>query len=264
MTERRFLVLPPREIFSSACDESPGSSRYSLRNYYDRTPIGWARRRRLERSLHLALGSNRFGRKCIDMGCADGILLPTLSKHFDEVVGVDRSRRSVDISTSIVNRLGLKNVSLFCNRELSTEEIRRRIGDGFKIMFLLETLEHVGDQPHRWEKMMAFLHECFSLLEPDGRIVISVPKMVGAVVIFKELLQRFTGRLDRPPLTFRQLLRSGFLRNTDELEVCWRGHVGFNHLRLDGYLADHFNVVHRSESLISVFCVIDRRTSRRN
>jgi len=129
-------------------------------------------------------------------------------------------------------------------------------------MFLLETLEHVGKQPDIWASKVAFLRDCFSLLGPNGRIIVTVPKMVGGILLFKNLVQRCLGRgYDAMPL--RDLLRSSFLKDTDRLEPLWNGgHVGFNHLKLDAHLQKHFTVHHRSESLISVFYVLGQENQR--
>ena len=58
-------------------------------------------------------------------------------------------------------------------------------------------------------------------------------------------------------MSFKQLFKSSVLRSTDDLEPLWdRGHVGFNHLKLDRHLAANFVVIQRKESLISVFYVL--------
>jgi len=110
-------------------------------------------------------------------------------------------------------------------------------------MFLLETLEHVGRHPDIWASKMDFLRDCFSLLERDGQIVVSVPKMVGILILFKNVLQRVLG-LGYDKLTWRQLLRSAIWKNTDALEPLRDSHhVGFNYLTLDEH-PQQFFVVH--------------------
>jgi hypothetical protein len=105
---------------------------------------------------------------------------------------------------------------------------------------------------------MDFLHSCFTLLEVDGEIIISVPKMVGPIMLFKNLLQRSL-RLGYDKIPFWLLLKASFLYNTDKLESLWQGdHVGFNHIKLEKYLKKQFKIVRRTESVISVFYVIKR------
>lgn len=252
---RPFFALPPREHITPA--ETRGKrDQYGLYNYYGRGPIARAKRARFERAL--VLGRDRIGGKAIDMGAADGVLVPSLSRLFEEVVAIDRRRDFVDSCRQVIERMSLTNARAVCNDGKSVDDLRRDIGPGFNIMFLLETLEHIGSQPDIYASKVEFLRDCFDLLEADGVIVISVPKMVGLIMLFKNLLQRSLA-LGYDKMTMRQLLKSAFLKDTDELEPLWDGHhVGFNHLKLDRYLADNFHVQRRVESLISVFYVLQR------
>jgi len=255
MGDRQAFVLPPREVVAVAARDA-GAGSYAIRNYYGNGPIGRMKRQRFERALRLA--RDRFGGHAIDFGAADGLLLPSLARHFQRVVGVDLRPEVLDRAGRLVQALELDNVQLICNRGLSPAELRQRIGDGYDTMFLLETLEHVGAQPDIWTSKIDFLRDCFDLLERDGRIIVSVPKMVGMSLLVKNLLQRSL-QLSHDKLTFRQLLKSSILRDTDDLEPLWNGHhIGFNHLKLEPHLAEHFTVHHRSESAISVFYVLGR------
>lgn len=247
------FVLPDRSAIEHA---AVGATSYAIYNYYGRGPIASAKRARFRRAL--ALGAKANADRVIDMGCADGILLPSLSKYYQHVVAIDRSQEFVERSLRLVQALKLPNVKVLCSAGISTNELCGRIGTGFRLMFLLETIEHVGVQPNIWESKIAFLQDCFALLEPEGQIVISVPKMVGMIMLFKNLLQRSL-RLGHDNLTYRQLFRSAVWRDTDDLEPLWDGHhVGFNHLKLDHHLARAFVIHERSESAISVFYRISR------
>lgn len=190
------------------------------------------------------------------MGCADGVVLPTLSQCYERVAAIDVNPCWTSRAQRLVTALDLHNVRVVCGENLSPAALRAEIGPGFGLMYLLETLEHVGAQPDMWGSKVEFLRESLALLERGGRIVISVPKMVGPVILIKNLLQRSLGR-DYDRLSWRQLVRSAFWNDTLELEPAWNGgHLGFNHLRLERHLAEHFTVYHRSESAISAFYVI--------
>jgi 2-polyprenyl-3-methyl-5-hydroxy-6-metoxy-1,4-benzoquinol methylase len=248
------FILPSREVTSAAL--APGDYGYALYNYYGSGPIASAKRRRFEKALRL--DRDRFGGAAIDMGTADGILLPSLSRHYQRVAAMDTDPSPIRSCQRLVQALQLDKVDVFCNAKMSTREIRERIGTGYRTMFLLETLEHVGSQPDMWGTKVQFLEECLELLEPDGRIVISVPKMVGPVMLFKNVLQRALRKYP-DPIPFKQLIKSSLLYDTEDLEPLWDGHhVGFNHRKLDERLPRSFRVHHRSESLISVFYVIGR------
>jgi 2-polyprenyl-3-methyl-5-hydroxy-6-metoxy-1,4-benzoquinol methylase len=247
----RRLILPDRKCIEEA---AAGNSSYAIYNYYGRGPISAAKRRRFQ--IALDLGFEEAADRVIDMGCADGLLLPTLSRYCYHVAAIDLDREFVARSRHLVSACGLSNVQVVCNSGLPIPELRQRIGSGYRLMFLLETLEHVGRQPDIWRSKIDFLNECFQLLETDGRIVISVPKMVGMIVLFKHVVQRCFG-LSHDELTWRQLLRSAILKDTDDLEPLWDGHhVGFNHLKLDTHLQDNFSVLVRRESAMSVFYLV--------
>jgi len=249
------FILPDRSVLQAAADEGAKYA-YGIYNYYGWGLIAAAKRRRFQRALNLA--SAEPAQRVIDMGAADGILLPTLSRHYQEVVAIDYDPTFVERSQQLVDATGLSNVRLLCNNGVALEALREQVGSGFSLMFLLETLEHAGSQADIWGSKIDFLNDCFALLNREGRIIISVPKMVGLIVLFKNLLQRCL-RLGHDPLTFRQLFKSAFLCDTEELEPLWDGHhLGFNHLKLGQRLKAHFEIRHRSESLISVFYVLGR------
>jgi SAM-dependent methyltransferase len=256
MSKLRF-ILPNRSLVAQAAGEAHS---YAIKNYYGRGPIAYAKRRRFQRALNLA--ATIPAQNVIDMGTGDGVLLPTLAQNYERVVGLDVNQHHIDQSQRLIQYLQLDNVKLFCLDDLSFDELRRQIGSNFQLMFLLETLEHAGSQPDMWNSKMAFLRDCFSLLEPDGRIMVTVPKMVGMIMLIKNLLQRCLGR-GYDAMTPGQLLRSSFFKDTDQLEPLWiGGHVGFNHLKLDAHLRENFVIHHRSESLISVFYVLGQNKGR--
>ena len=248
--------LPDREIVEEAAREAHS---YAIKNYYGNGPIAHAKRQRFQQALNIARTS---AQNVIDMGTGDGVLLP-IAHNYERVVGVDVNQHHIDQSQRLARYLELGNVELICLRGASFDEFRQRVRSNFQLMFLLETLEHVGSQPNMWDSKMAFLRDCFSLLEQNGRALVTVPKMVGMIMLFKNLVERSLGR-GHDTMSIRQLLRSSFLKDTNELEPLWTGgHVGFNHLKLDVHLRKHFTVHHRSESLISVFYVFgagDRKT----
>lgn len=246
------FVLPTPEVLKKA------KAKYAIRNYGSNGLSQKFKRRRFLTALELA-GQPR-GHGVIDMGCCDGILLPSLAPHFKKVVGIDYHPTFAERSRLLAEASGLCNVSIVCNQEKKTAEIRDEIGGGFQLMFLLETLEHVGQQPNMWGTKKTFLDECFELLDPsvDSRIIASVPKMVGLGFMVKHVIQMARGvRDDHMPIL--DVVRSGFLKNTDNLEERWNGgHVGFNHLKLEALLSQHFKIANKVENPFSSFYEIRR------
>src|SRR5438552_1810268 len=159
MPQIRF-ILPDRKIVEEAAGEAHS---YAIKNYYGNGPIAYAKRRRFQHALNLASGIP--AQNVIDMGTGDGVLLPTLAHNYEQVVGVDANEHHIEQSERLVRYLKLDNVELVCLRGLSFAELRQRVGSNFQLMLLLETLEHVGSQPNMWDSKMAFLRNCFSLLE---------------------------------------------------------------------------------------------------
>ena len=251
MSDSLTFVLPDR----TAVQASAGNDQsYAIYNYYGSGPIAAAKRRRFQLALDLA--KDLESQTVVDMGTADGLLLPTLAKNYQRVVGVDINPDFVERTKRLASAVELHNVEVFCSKDISIDELQTVVGNEAKLMFLLETLEHVGAQPDIWGSKVSFLQDCFRLLQPGGRIVISVPKMVGPVMLFKNLLQRGLG-LGYDKMSMKELFRSALFGDTDELEKRWDGHhVGFNHLKLDKHLEENFVIHNRRESFISVFYVI--------
>lgn len=248
------LNLPSRTSFQ----EASGEYSYGLHNYFGRGPVSWLKRQRFQTALNLANGTRP--RSTIDMGCADGVLIPTLAGEYEHVFAIDISPAHVQQCEHLVRQCELSNVTVICNQDLDFSELKQQIGTGINALWLLETLEHVGRQPDIWESKLAFLQDCFSLLDDDGFIVISVPKMVGGSFLVKYLLQNYVMGVRHDRMTLRHLFNSAFLKNTDALEPAWQGgHVGFNHLKLDTLLYKNFNVKRRKETLISCLYLITRR-----
>lgn len=259
-TGRVRFTLPPRAVLADALlDVDYG---YGLSNYYGSGPIARAKRRRFQIALDLALATPAAraaaGQGCaIDMGSADGVFIPTLSRTYRRVVALEHHPQLARYCAALIERLRLGNAVCIENGGMTWAEVAARIGEPADIMFLLETLEHIGAQPDIWGSKMAFLRECFTLLRPGAPIVISVPRMVGPIVIVKSGLQRLLG-LRHDGLTWRQLLASGLLGRTEALEAQWTNisHVGFNHRKLERHLAANFRIVRRRGTAISVFYAI--------
>lgn len=246
--------LPDQAVFQN----SSTAHNYGLHNYFGRGPISWLKRQRFQTALNLGKGIE--SRCTIDMGCADGVLIPTLAGKYDRVFAIDISPAFVKQCEHLVRECQLTNVTVICNQGLEPSELKKEIGTGTKVLWLLETLEHIGSQPNMWDSKLQFLHDCFSLLDHDGFIVISVPKMVGVSFLVKYLLQNYVMGVKHDRMTLKHLTRSVLFKNTDELEPAWQGgHVGFNHLKLDTLLNKTFVVSRRRETVISCLYLITRR-----
>jgi 2-polyprenyl-3-methyl-5-hydroxy-6-metoxy-1,4-benzoquinol methylase len=253
------FVRPSPEIFSDSSRTAYcGNFRsYSHYNYLRPGLIQTLKRSRFEKAL--ALAKPFMGRgTALDFGCADGILLPSLARYFDQVLGVDHDQSSLSVAQSLVDANPLPNVKLICNADMSFEALREKVDRPFRVAFVLETLEHVGSLPNLYQSKADFLKSIFSLMEPDGIIIASVPRMVGVRFLIKYLIQTSL-RIPTEKHQFGDLMRSSFLRDTSRLEPQWAGsHYGFNHLRLNEALKNEFET-EVFGSLTSVFYRIRRK-----
>ncbi len=261
-----FFVRPPSDAYDvlDGRDYFKGFKTYSQYNFLRPGFIPWLKTRRFELALRLA--HDKFGQgNAIDFGCADGILLPSLARRFGHVVGIDISSTFIAQAQALVNHLGLENVALICNQGMGIEQIRDALaGREYGAMFLLETLEHMGERDRPYESRIAVVHDLLSLLADGGIIVLSVPRMVGWPFFARHVIQRVLG-MHYEPVTFRQLWRASVLRSTDELEPLWtRYHIGFNELKLDEHLRRSFRIETKRRTLANVFYVLGReRASQR-
>ena len=255
----KLFVLPPVSVFTDPTRTAYlGECRsYSHYNYLRPGLIQTLKRSRFEKALKLAQADMGKG-AALDVGCADGILLPSLARYFDEVVGIDNDQPSLNVAQSLVESIPLKNVKLICNAGMSFETLRERLGRKFRVAFVLETLEHVGSLPRLYETKTDFVRSVFSLMELEGVVIASVPRMVGMRFLVKYLIQTSL-RIPTEKHNFGNLMRSALLRDTSRLEGHWTGgHYGFNHLRLTEALKKAFEV-EVFGSLTSVFYRIRQR-----
>lgn len=261
MFSERYFVAPALSDFGlqSGSTQYVGYATYSHYNYLRPGLVSRVKRQRFEQALRLV--SHLFGKaNAVDCGCADGIFLPSLAKHFNFVTGFDLLPQDVQTAQRLVAQLKLANTDVFCNEGMSFAQVKARMGDRpHQVLFVLETLEHVGDVNRMYESRCEFLEQLFSLLTPDGLIVASVPKMVGLSFLVKYAAQSAM-RMPHEHQTFGQLMRSTFLRDTEALEPHWTGrHNGFNHLKLERAMAERFRIVRRKNMFATAMYVIARK-----
>jgi SAM-dependent methyltransferase len=251
------FILPPQEVLSDPSLSVHGGL-YSHYNYLRPGMIQKLKRGRFEKALTMARAYLGTGAAALDFGCADGVFLPSLAKYFNGVGGVDNEPGFIRAAQSLVDAMALPNVSLVCNKDTSFGTLANQLGRKFGVAFVLETLEHVGALPALYQSKADFVEEVFSLVEPGGLIIASVPRMVGVRFLVKYLIQLST-RAPTENFGFGNLMRASFLRDTSRLEPRWiGGHLGFNHLLLTEALRKRFDIQVLG-TVTSVFYAIRRR-----
>ena len=258
----KYYVQPPLEAYSSA--ESHYYKQYKTYaeyNYLRPGLISYIKTRHFELSLKL---TRDYFHKCnvIDFGCADGVFLPSLAKYFNLVTAIDRAPKFIELSAKLVSAMGLHNVELICNDTLTIDDVRSRIShEKYHILYLLEVLEHIGDKTHLYDSKIEFLTEVSTLIDENGLIVISVPKMVGMPLLIQRIGLAIT-RSRRQSISLSELFKACFLNDTRGLEKQWDGgDLGFNHRKLESYLKNEFRVLKKRALPLQVVYVIKKRTS---
>jgi len=264
---RELFVKPPAEFYSANkyqyFDDYPT---YTYYNYLRPGVIQKIKRRRFEVALRLA--EPWFYRSnAIDFGCSDGVFLPSLSRYFKSVVGFDVNPTRIGIAEDLCDQLDLRNVRVVCTESKPTDSFIPALQrERYTIAFVLETLEHIGQQPCVYESKIECIESLFNLLDDDAVIIISVPKMVGISFLAKYAVQTLL-HMRRESYTLSQLLKSSLLQNTEELEQLWDGaawdggHKGFNHIKLEKYLEQKFTIRRKAGTVTTRFYVVTRGES---
>ncbi|AKB76144.1 hypothetical protein MSLAZ_2883 [Methanosarcina lacustris Z-7289] len=222
---------------------------YTDYNYLQANIPSKIKRRHFE--LALTLTSKYFhAANVIDIGCADGPFIPSLSNYFNNVVGIDISQEFVEQAKILVNKQSLENVSLICSKDKNIYTIKKELGEKkYSIIFLLEIMEHVGNH---WETMyedkLAFLKEISKLIDDEGFIVISVPKMVGISFffqIFGQIIFNLGHKQEMLHLSYKDILKCILFYDTDNIEHLWVSstHMGFNHKKLERFIKPDFEII---------------------
>jgi methyltransferase family protein len=245
-----YFVYPRSPAYASASHSYRGAHpTYAQYNYLRPGLIPWMKRRRFELALRLA--APWFHRTpVIDFGCADGVLLPSLSKYFPSVIGVDRDPAACAVATAVIRDLGLTNVEIVCtaDSEVLWDRDSRVATSGCRLMFALETMEHAcASDPER----VAFMRRLFALMQPGGNMIISIPRTTGPLFLLKHAAQRALGIADEP-LSVGEAFRAGLRSDTSRLEPRWRGgHLGFNDRTFERAIRESMRVVHRRPTVLS-------------
>lgn len=258
LTKPRYFEPPVARTFrESDAEFKPGHATYTSYNYLGSGPVARVKTAHFETAL--ALTRDLHGRtRAVDFGCADGVFLPSLARYFAGVYAVDIRPDMVAVAERARRELGLDTVEVVCNRGRDFDSLANDTrGRGFRVAFLLETLEHVGEVDRLYESKMEFLAGVLGLLDPGGRVVVSVPTMVGLPFLLQRVALRGL-RMRRHEIGARDLVNAVVGRNTDALEPAWTSgsHLGFNHLKLERHMHERFRIVGRRNLIFTQVYVV--------
>lgn len=240
------LVEPTREDFVTEKKYRKGYDSYSEYNYIGSRIDRKAKKLHFNKALYLALkrGSNQT---VVDFGCGDGFFLPSLSTYFSEVFGIEQNSRFVRTACELTVRRKLQNTQVFCNAIQDERDlVYVRLNQKADTLFAMEVIEHVGDKYDLYRSKSEFIEDLFKLVQPSGKIIISVPVMVGIPFLIQRAAMKILG-IYGAKISLSQFFKCVLLKNTDGLEKKWAGgHLGFNHIKLEAELSKHFNLVSHS------------------
>ncbi len=133
----------------------------------------------------------RTGR-ALDFGCGLGRLTRALSSRFDEVVGVDTSRKMIADATRLNADRG--NCRFALNERSDLEQLP---SESFDLVLSFITLQHVSSRA----AIRAYVREFVRVTAPGGIVVFQLPTAVGWQIRLHplRLLNRALRTLPRPP-----------------------------------------------------------------
>lgn len=112
MPTRRFQP-PERGIYDAQGGEYFGDTSYATYNYLRGGMADRVKSRHFEAALKHVDGESATA-SVVDLGCADGVFLPSLSARFASVTGVDIRPEFVAMATAVVSDMGLANTTVHC------------------------------------------------------------------------------------------------------------------------------------------------------
>lgn len=261
LIRQRYFKPPAARAFrESGVEYRPGHATYTSYNYAGGGMAARVKAAHFEAALRVT--REHHGRSgVIDFGCANGVFLPALARCFPRVHAVDIRPDMVAVAERVRDELQLDRVTLVCNSDRDFASLARDTrGGDYRVAFLLETLEHIGEPGRLYESKTEFLEQVLGLLEPGGIAVVSVPVMVGLPFLVQRLGLWALG-LHREAIGRKDLANAVLRRNTDALEPAWTGnaHLGFNHLKLESRLRERFRIVDRRNLIFTQLYVVASR-----
>jgi 2-polyprenyl-3-methyl-5-hydroxy-6-metoxy-1,4-benzoquinol methylase len=249
---RTHLDVPPTDVYARGGGYVPGYATYSQYNYCSEGVLPWIKTAHFEAALSMT--REHFGRTgAIDFGTADGFLLRSLTRRYEPVLAIDVDADGLAVAERTAREQGLDQVEFLCNGGLAWDELRARIDrERYGVMYLLETLEHVGTPDAMIPARVAFVRELLTLIRPGGTLVVSVPNMVGLAFAVQRAALAATGSL-REEMSRADLAKAIVLKDTRALEPQWESHkhLGFNHRELERALRAEFAVTDKRDLVFS-------------
>jgi 2-polyprenyl-3-methyl-5-hydroxy-6-metoxy-1,4-benzoquinol methylase len=137
--------------------------------------------RRLHQYFQKAFcGHPTQGKKLIEIGCAQSVMLPYFGKYFGfEIHGIDRSEIGCQRARTILEREQVQG-KIHCGDFFLPPQ--HLLGQ-FDVVFSQGVLEH-------FEKTAEAVKSVARLLNPEGRMMTNIPNITGALRAYQKVLDR--------------------------------------------------------------------------
>ncbi|MCF8367446.1 MAG: methyltransferase domain-containing protein [Bacteroidales bacterium] len=129
----------------------------SYADYYEKSDLNqvFTEESFLHTEKLLSESAKKYGKeRLLDLGCGTGFIINVSQKHFDEIYGIDVSRKSLKLASKY-------NAHLVCGSVYSTPFSN----DSFNVITANATLHHLYD-------FHAFFEEVYRILKPGGVLLI--------------------------------------------------------------------------------------------
>jgi 2-polyprenyl-3-methyl-5-hydroxy-6-metoxy-1,4-benzoquinol methylase len=145
--------------------------------------------------------------RVLDLGCALGTFCFTLALQCKEIIGLDYSRKAIDIANKLLKNSPYHNIKFICRDAQSTG----LESASFDVIICADLFEHL--YPEVFEKV---LDECQRLLKKGGKLVIWTPHRGHVLEILKNhdiILKRDVSHVDYKSMDYllRNLRKRNFL-----------------------------------------------------
>lgn len=210
--------------------------------------VAWSHGSRFK--LAAALASSGAGGRLLDYGCGDGTFMALTHGAFAEAVGADIDKSQLAECRRRLSDLG--GLTFILTAELAEGRHER----AYDVVTCMEVLEHCVDA-----ERVRVLDDLRRLVDPAGRVVISVPIEVGPALAGKQFfraLAAWRGQGDyrhRETYTPRELLaaiaggpnlaRARYTVEGPGGPIAYCGHKGFDWRVLEREIAARFAVERR-------------------
>ncbi len=185
-------------------------------------------------------------RKCkyiIDLGCADGPLLPNVNQYGKFNIGIDLNLDYLEYARNLINyhEFPLLKTALI-NAEGKKLPIKN---ESIDTVICLEVFEHVP-------KVLNLINEIKRILKYDGELIYSLPIEIGFSLLFRDLIGRILS-FPRDSYNLRELIRNGILKKPNTQRIYYPqtriySHKNFDYRILQNYIKNNFKILKKNFS----------------